>query len=215
MGAAIVASFIMSGLINGSAIIRDVIHAPIAGGIVVGSASFFITNPVYALVAGFAGGAVQTFIQNIIEKPYLQNGPVLSTISWSLFGIQGIIGGVFATGYKRIIDFNSNSFAYNAASVDYNPGYQLLIAAISAGIGLGFGLLCGLMIYIISGHKSEDHFSDKPYWISDDGLTYPRAKEVQVSKGKTPKDGIIVPPPPMDVVLPKPAQPEHVKEEHS
>jgi O-antigen ligase len=66
MGAAVLASFCVSALINGEVIVRDVLHAPIAGGIVVGSASLFITNPVYALVAGFAGGAVQSLIQNII-----------------------------------------------------------------------------------------------------------------------------------------------------
>lgn len=66
MGASIVASCIVSSIINGYIIIRDIIHSPIAGGIVVGSASLFITNPVYSFIAGFAGGAVQTLIQNII-----------------------------------------------------------------------------------------------------------------------------------------------------
>jgi hypothetical protein len=65
MGASLVGSFIVSSLFNGNVILRDIIHAPIAGGIVVGSASFFINNPVYALVAGFTGGAVQSFIQNL------------------------------------------------------------------------------------------------------------------------------------------------------
>jgi hypothetical protein len=178
MGASLIGSFIVSSLFNGNLLLRDIIHSPIAGGIVVGSASFFINNPVYALVAGFSGGAVQSTIQNIFEKRSLIKGSVVSTISWSLFGIQGIIGGVFATGYKRIIDIGPNSdFVYSNPSVNFNPGYELLIAVISAGIGLGFGLLAGAIIYCISSHKSEDHFSDKPYWISDDGLTYPKAKD--------------------------------------
>jgi hypothetical protein len=66
MGASIIASYFVSSIINGSVIVRDVIHAPIAGGIVVGSASFFITNPAYALVAGFTGGAMQSLIQNLV-----------------------------------------------------------------------------------------------------------------------------------------------------
>ncbi len=48
---------------------------------------------------------------------------VVSTVSWTLFGIQGIIGGVFATGYKKIIDSNSNNFTYNDPSKNFNPGY--------------------------------------------------------------------------------------------
>jgi hypothetical protein len=93
----------MSSLINGNIIVRDIMHAPIAGGIVVGSASAFIAHPVYSMVAGFAGGAVQTLIQNLIEKTWSQKKSIVSSISWSLFGVQGLLGGVFATGYKRII----------------------------------------------------------------------------------------------------------------
>jgi hypothetical protein len=65
MGAAIVGAVIFSVLINGSVVARDLIHAPIAGGIIGGSASFFITAPVYIFVVGFTGGAVQTVLQNV------------------------------------------------------------------------------------------------------------------------------------------------------
>ena len=65
MGAAIVGALIASAIFNGHLIVRDLIHAPIAGGIIVGSASFFITAPVYSLVAGFAGGFVQSCLQNL------------------------------------------------------------------------------------------------------------------------------------------------------
>lgn len=104
MSSSVVGALCISSLINGNIIVRDILHAPIAGGIVVGSASFFIVNPVYSLVAGFSGGAAQTLIQNLIEKNWARDKPVISTISWSLFGIQGILGGIFATGYKRIIE---------------------------------------------------------------------------------------------------------------
>jgi hypothetical protein len=66
MGASLVSAICVSILVNENIIIRDVVHAPIAGGIVVGSASFFISNPVYAIVAGFTAGAVQSLIQNCI-----------------------------------------------------------------------------------------------------------------------------------------------------
>jgi ammonia channel protein AmtB len=104
MSSSVLGAFCISSLINGHTIVRDILHAPIAGGIITGSASFFIVSPVYSLVVGFSGGAIQAFIQNIIEKRWLKKKPVISTISWSLFGVQGIIGGIFSTGYKRIIE---------------------------------------------------------------------------------------------------------------
>ncbi len=103
MSSSVISTCCMSSLINGNIIARDIMHAPIAGGIVVGSASAFIAHPVYSMVAGFAGGAVQTLIQNLIEKTWSQKKSIVSSISWSLFGVQGLLGGVFATGYKRII----------------------------------------------------------------------------------------------------------------
>jgi hypothetical protein len=64
MAGGILGSFCATTFINGKIVIRDLVHSPIAGGIVTGSASFFITNPVYGIVAGFTGGLVQTLIQN-------------------------------------------------------------------------------------------------------------------------------------------------------
>lgn len=123
MGAALIGAYSISSIINGNPIGRDMIHAPIAGGIVVGAASFFITNPVYAIVAGFTAGVVQCIIQNAIESRYAKTKSVVSTISWSLFGIQGIIGAVFATGYRNILNYNTNGFIYAPATINYNPGY--------------------------------------------------------------------------------------------
>lgn len=104
MSSSVIGAICISSLINGNIIARDIMHAPIAGGIVVGSASFFIVSPVYSLVTGFCGGAIQVFIQNLIERVWAKQKSVISTISWSLFGIQGIIGGIFATGYKKMIE---------------------------------------------------------------------------------------------------------------
>ena len=66
MAASLMAAYIASSALNGNVIARDLLHAPIAGGIVVGSAASFIANPVYALVAGFTAGTVQTLIQNCV-----------------------------------------------------------------------------------------------------------------------------------------------------
>lgn len=65
MGASTLGGMCFSTFINGKPIIRDATHSVVAGGIVVGAASFFITNPVYAVVAGFSAGSIQALIQNI------------------------------------------------------------------------------------------------------------------------------------------------------
>jgi ammonia channel protein AmtB len=118
MGSSLIGAYIISSLINGNPIVIDLIHGPIAGGIVVGAASYFITSPLYAIIAGFTAGLIQSLIQNVFESRYAKNKSVVSTISWSLFGIQGIIGGVFATGYRHILKYNSNHFIYDSTSLN-------------------------------------------------------------------------------------------------
>lgn len=108
MGAGTLGGILISCLINGYLIARDVIHGPVAGAIAVGASSLFITNPTYALIAGAAGGIIQALLQNIVERKFVNQKTIVSTVSWSLFGIQGIIGAAFAAGWKAIL-FTRNS----------------------------------------------------------------------------------------------------------
>lgn len=128
---------------------------------------------------------------------------MVSTISWSLFGVQGLIGGALGSGYKAIIDSYANGFRYaNASSTNFNPGYQMLIAVISAGIGLGFGIIAGLIIYPFSGHRSKDHFSDRTYWISDNGISYPRKDEDRKAAQPSPSPAPVPKPEPAKDTVP-------------
>ena len=70
MGAAIIGSLSMSLLINGYAVVRDLVYAPLAGAIIVGSASFWMTKSAYAMAAGFVGGAIMAIIQNVFARNY-------------------------------------------------------------------------------------------------------------------------------------------------
>ena len=88
---------------NGIIIFRDLIHGIIAGAIVVGASSLYISNPIYAIVAGVTGGIIQTLIQNVMERSAAKKRLIISTVSWSLFGIQGLIGAGFASGWKAIL----------------------------------------------------------------------------------------------------------------
>lgn len=122
LGAGAIGAILTSCLINGQLIARDALHGPFAGAIVVGASSLYITNPVYALIAGASGGIIQTLIQNLIEKSSIRRRWIISSVSWSLFGIQGIIGAAFASGWKAILYTSNNGFTienetlYNASS---------------------------------------------------------------------------------------------------
>lgn len=106
-----------------------------------------------------------------------------------MFAIQGFLGGVFATGYREIINHNSNGIAFSSSSIDYNPGYELLITIISVGTGLGFGCIAGFLVYLVSGQTSNGHFDDKEYWTNSDGISFPKEQIVELKltgKGITP-----------------------------
>lgn len=66
MGTGTIGATFISFFINGYLVARDIIHGPIAGAIAVGASSLYITNPVYAFIAGVSGGIIQSLIQNLI-----------------------------------------------------------------------------------------------------------------------------------------------------
>lgn len=68
MGSGALGAVAVSTLINGTLILRDALHGPIAGAIVVGASSLYIASPIFAIISGFTGGVVQSLIQNIFEK---------------------------------------------------------------------------------------------------------------------------------------------------
>jgi hypothetical protein len=67
-----------------------------------GSASLYIANLTYVFITAFIGGVIQALIQNLIERKAINQGYILSTVSWSLFGIQGVLGGCFSAGWKAL-----------------------------------------------------------------------------------------------------------------
>jgi ammonia channel protein AmtB len=68
--AATITSFLLSPLFNDGILIRDVIYGPIAGGVACSTASYWILNPVYAIIIGVFAGAVQVVAMNVVEKKF-------------------------------------------------------------------------------------------------------------------------------------------------
>ena len=52
------------------------------------------------------------------------------------------------------------------------PVFSFVIACISAGIAIIFGILIGIFLMISAKHVRDQHFHDFTYWINDDGISY-------------------------------------------
>ena len=165
-----IGALIVSLILNGYLIARDITHGLIAGAIAVGAGSLYIMSPAFPLISGFMGGSLQTVFQNSIEKKALKKGFLISTVSWTLFGVQGFIGGFFAVCWKNVA-INSWNNNFNA-NILHNFGEQneLYIMLISMGFGLAFGILAGLIIWCTNVQGRNEYFDDGFYWRNFDGI---------------------------------------------
>lgn len=177
MGAGAISSLTVSCLINGYIITRDITHGTISGAISVGASSLYVTTPVYAFVAGAAGGIVQVLIQNFIEKKAARTKFIISTVSWSLFGLQGLIGAGFAAGWKAIYFDNQNGLTIEPKTLDFTSQFEFYGGLISTGIGAAFGIAAGIIIILVNPQKSKEYFEDAYYWFGNDGIRYNKAIE--------------------------------------
>lgn len=66
--AATIGSFIVSPIFNDGVLIRDIVYGPIAGGVATVTASYWILNPVYAIVTGLVASILQVVVMNLVEK---------------------------------------------------------------------------------------------------------------------------------------------------
>lgn len=74
-----------------------------------------------------------------------------------MFGIQGLIGGVLASGWKKVATNYWTTSSISASVLnDFGEQFGVYAALISAGFGLGFGIIASLIIYwsnIQLGHQ--------------------------------------------------------------
>ena len=144
MSAGITGSISYSALHNGSIIVRDVTHGIVAGAIAVGASSLYIIRPIYALIPGFVGGLIQALIQNVIEKNVITRGVIISTVSWSLFVVQSLIGAGFATGWKKIANTKNSSSFQSTVRANFGEQYEMYAYLVSLAVGLVAGIVAGL-----------------------------------------------------------------------
>lgn len=171
---------------------RDFLHAIVAGGVAACTAGVYFTNPVWPMVLGSATGMVQSLVQGIIEKKISMTKRIFHTSSFTMFGVQGIIGGIFASIFNAVVRTRNDGFTYGVATnaEAKSAGFELAMACLSAAFGIAFGILIGLIILCTARHERSDHFDDYTYWVPDDGLRYTKLIA-------TPVDIPVVAPPPV------------------
>ena len=98
-----IASIMLSVLFNGGNVgVRDLIYGSLAGAISSASASYYVTNPVYGILFGFISAVIQVIVMNTIEKSRSRTGRIFNTYSFTLFGVQGLLGCVFASAWQAV-----------------------------------------------------------------------------------------------------------------
>lgn len=149
--------------------IRNIIMAPIAGGVIIGSSSFFIYNPLGALIMGSLAATLQFLFNKIEVKIGLQ--PRWSNGVLFLFAAQGFLGGL-ASAVFRAINKTSGSFGtlYNALTGRLNP--DQVGQVIGTFISLAIGALSGLGIFVIvrlfTKEKRRSFYQDMGYWMTEE-----------------------------------------------
>lgn len=98
--------------------VRNFIHGPIAGAIMGGVSSYFTTNLAYCLGVGLVGGSLQIAIQYIIERRISMKHRPFTTISFSLFGLQGFLASCTGAIGKQIVDNASPNISYTSTNYE-------------------------------------------------------------------------------------------------
>ena len=184
MGAGLIGALVLTIFINGYVIVRDLTHGIVAAAIAVGAGSLYIFNPAFPIITGFVAGSTHTIIQNLVERGAIKKGRLISTVSWSLFGVQGLIGGFFATCWKGDSNINwTNTFSQTVLQ-NFGEQNEIYIALISMGMGLGFGILAGILIYCTTLPGRKEYFDDGFYWRNYDGIYTFRTRVEQYQEKK-------------------------------
>lgn len=149
--------------------LRCLITSVIAGGVIVGSSSAVIYNPMGALLLGILAAVLQyVFVRVEVRfgmKPFCSNGVFF------LFLVQGFIGGL-ASAVFRAINQTSGTFGSEYATLDAglirDQGGQVGATFASLGIGAVTGALVFLLVMCVGRESRKTFYHDKGNWTIED-----------------------------------------------
>ena len=149
--------------------LRKLLCSIIAGGVIVGSSSSHIYNPLGALFLGVLAGVLQYFFCKLDVlmgmKPLWSNGVLF------LFVVQGFIGGFISDVFKAI---NKTSTSFGSSYATLLEGYigktggQIGGTFVALFFGSLGGLLVSLLIMCVTKETRKTFYQDAGYWILDD-----------------------------------------------
>ena len=181
MGAFMVSLFVKKGKMN----IKDILHASVAGGVIIGGCSTLIIYPVVAIIVGFLGGVVSTICYEFLT-PCLQNKGNLFDAAGilSLHGIPGFIGGALTAIF--ISDMNLKDwgpeyltvYVKNTRSPSKQAGMQVAALFITLGISVVSGVITGLILNTKCMFPIKNYFDDREYWDVEEEEIFDEKKKM-------------------------------------
>lgn len=168
ISAAVVAAIGFSLVLNGKLEFKDIIAAPIAGGVIVGSASSYIYSPLESLLLGSGAGILQVLF-NLAEKK-LGSKPLWSNGVFFLFAVQGFLGGIFSAVMRAINQSQSDySSSYSSLPTKYvyDQRGQISATFVTLGMGILTGFFVFIFVYLFNKESQQDLYHDKSYWLID------------------------------------------------
>ena len=181
MGAFMVSLFVKKGKMN----IKDILHASVAGGVIIGGCSTLVIYPVVAIIIGFLGGIVSTICYEFLT-PCLQNKGNLFDAAGilSLHGIPGFIGGALTSIF--ISDMNMKDWGYEytlvytkkTRSPSKQAGMQVAALFITLGISVVSGVITGLILNTKCMFPIKNYFDDREYWDIEEEEVFDEKKKM-------------------------------------
>ena len=90
-----------------------------------------------------------------------------------MFGFQGLLGASLSAAWKALAFSEEHALTVFSGVLNNLDSYrQFLAGLIAAGIGLAFGLIAGMAVYLINSHSYDQYFEDFYYWMGSDGICF-------------------------------------------
>ena len=169
-----VCAFLISFIVKGGKFSLDhVLNATISGGVAIAASADLFAHAVHPMYIGGLAGIISTLCMNYLTPIYEMFYFFDTRSVFNVHGIPSLIGAIassIAAACTVCQTFNLNDRSvegnlFYGRSAYQQGGYQFLGWLISAGIGLGGGIIMGLLLRIwrVAG-VPEDTFGDHIWW---------------------------------------------------
>ena len=148
---------------------RQICNCLIAGIIVGGTSSYYITNLAFSIFFGLVAASWQMLSDYYIEDKIYKKIGMLTTYGCTLYVPHSILCCLVSLGLSKALqDKSTNNITYTFL---YSIPSGIYVCLVSIGIGFGTGILSGLIMSFINGYQAGDYMHDKTEWYLRDGMS--------------------------------------------